>query len=79
MEKPYLLFYGFAYYPDGGFADFKGAFATLKEAKNAFHLALTNSEHSWEIPDWGQVVDARLLESVWGQGGSVYHDFDTKS
>jgi hypothetical protein len=30
--KPYLLFQCDAYYPDGGWCDFKGAFAELAEA-----------------------------------------------
>lgn len=34
-DKPYLLFAGLYYYPSGGWHDYRGRFATLKEATTA--------------------------------------------
>ncbi len=73
--KPYLLFYGNAYYPLGGFADFKGAFDTVTEALAAFEEANQRAKEDFRDVDWAQIVDARTCKQLWGFGGSCYHDF----
>ena len=50
MPLPFLLFYGDTYYPNGGWDDFKGAFATVEQATEAAHQSKS---------DWWQVVDVR--------------------
>ena len=50
MKKRYLLFYGDAYYPSGGWDDFKGYFDTVEEALKEV------SKGSFK-PDWYQIVD----------------------
>jgi hypothetical protein len=73
--KPYLLFYGNTYYPQGGFADFKGAFDTTTEALTAFEEASLRDKEEFRDIDWGQIIDARTCTQVWGSGESCYHNF----
>ena len=55
--KRYLLFYGEAYYPIGGWNDYKGSFDTIEEAK----ALMEKSE--WK-PDWYDIVDTETSEKV---------------
>jgi len=48
--KPYLLFYGMTYYPNGGWEDFQGSFDTLEEAKAAVPAI------GQGYPGWGHIV-----------------------
>lgn len=53
--KPFLLFTGAAYYPTGGWGDFRGCFETVEKAlETAASL----------VDDWWQVVDIRSKEQV---------------
>lgn len=58
MSKRYLLFYGDAYYPAGGWGDFRGAFDTIEEAHAAYMKA-----PGWK-PDWWHVVDLETLKEI---------------
>lgn len=50
----YLLFIGSAYYPSGGWDDFKGSFQTLDEAIEA--------KNRYRTEDWWHIVS--LIESA---------------
>jgi hypothetical protein len=54
--KKYLIFCGDSYYPQGGWADFAGAFDDLEEAKSAA------SELCF---DWGHVVCTATMRVIW--------------
>lgn len=51
----YMLFSGYAYYPQGGFDDFKGAFETIEECEAAFKNLTYDNE-------WGQIVSTESME-----------------
>jgi hypothetical protein len=53
----YLLFAGDTWYPGGGWDDFRGAFATIDEAKAA------DLSHY----DWAHIIDLRTMTEVWGR------------
>lgn len=56
-EKPFLLFQGRDYYPDGGWDDYVGSFATVDAAKSA-------PQEIDESGSWLQIVDARTRAVV---------------
>ncbi|WAX21880.1 hypothetical protein [Stenotrophomonas phage RAS14] len=60
IEKPYLLFAGHHYYPEGGMDDFKGKFETEEEAFEAVNTHNKTSGYGdrW---DWHHVTDIRIL------------------
>lgn len=71
MEKRFAMFTGRGYYPDGGWNDFKGVFATVDEAVQAGLRHWTrdtgNEEAEFFIsPDkiWIQIVDLTTLKEV---------------
>ena len=53
MNK-YLLFSGEDYYPEGGWLDYCGAFATIEEAKSNLARGM----------EWAQVVDTKIEKIV---------------
>jgi hypothetical protein len=60
----YGLFAGDTYYPGGGMADYRGAFASKEDALSRYndgdHWA-DDYVHHWE---WGHVVDLNTMEVV---------------
>lgn len=51
MENKYLLFYGYNYYPKGGWKDFKGYFDSLDDCK--FYLKMKEKDASYM---WAHIV-----------------------
>ena len=65
MNQPFALFGGDDHYPDGGFDDFRGAFATLDEAVSHGNLLLLGAAPAAYTPrDWYHVVDLRIMQIV---------------
>lgn len=58
----FLLFYGSAYYPIGGWWDFKGSFASVELAKAAVP----------EDESWWHIIDRSTLKCVANDGASCY-------
>lgn len=54
----YLLFAYSTYYPNGGWNDFKGDFATVEEAYNTWHSDYSDNYENYNIVDsqTGKVV-----------------------
>lgn len=48
----YLLFYGYQYYPDGGWNDFEGDYDTIEDAMDDIELAKIE-----EDADWYHIID----------------------
>jgi hypothetical protein len=58
MVERYLLFKGDAYYPSGGWHDFKGSFSSIEAAvDHVISLGITSM-------DWYHVVDSTTGEIV---------------
>lgn len=68
----YLLFYGFAYYPVGGWHDFKGFYLSIDDAMAAY--SKTAKQLDGPEYDWGQVIDAHSLKCVKHWGATCYAD-----
>ena len=49
--KNYIVFAGETFYPNGGFKDFLGSFASIKEAKDA----LLHHDEEYCSRDWWQI------------------------
>lgn len=60
--KRYLLFGGSTYYPEGGWADFRGAFDSIEEAVD---YVLTLSKYYRE---WWHVIDTHTMKLVRHEG-----------
>ena len=56
--KRYLLFAGCCYYAEGGFADFRGSFDTVEDAKKCFgdHL-IEKFYRGGYISHWGEIIE----------------------
>lgn len=64
----YLLFAGSAYYPMGGWADYRAAYATLDEAKAVDIRAIKDANEV--CCDWAQIVhDGRIVAEY---GHAIY-------
>ena len=63
----FLLFGGNAYYPNGGWHDFKGVFDTVEDA-------MEEDDAYW---DFMHVIDAETLKCVESRGGSCYISYGT--
>ncbi len=70
-ESCFFAFFGSDYYPMGGFGDFKGSFKTLSDAIDCVESVLADSKC-----EWGQVIDIRTKEQVYGFGESCYFNFE---
>lgn len=66
MDKPFALFCGQNYYPDGGINDYYGSYATLEEALAvAEDPNLLDPEYLFSLSiDWFQIVDVRTMQVV---------------
>lgn len=65
MKKRYALFYGTRFYPEGGWDDFIGIYATVADAIGDFDDYTKNLDPEYELQDvWGQVVDLKNLKVV---------------
>lgn len=60
--KRYLLFCGDKYYPYGGWDDFRGAFDTLEEAREA--AVPTRTIYGDPSHDWWHIVDTETMQEV---------------
>jgi hypothetical protein len=58
MTTPFLLFYGPTFYAAGGWRDFVGAYATLRDAQEAA-VALWSKYH-----DWYEIIDLFTMAVV---------------
>ena len=58
--KRYLLFSGLAYYPGGGWRDYRGSFDTIPDAEI---VALKRDD------DWYHIVDTTTQTECRGKGG----------
>jgi len=58
----FLLFGGFAYYPNGGWYDYQGSYHTVEEA-------VKRDNEDW---DFMHVIDVGRKMCVWSRGGSCY-------
>ena len=54
--KKFLLFMGDVYYPSGGWEDFKGAFATIEDAR-------AQIKEQWSF-EWWHIVDFETKEII---------------
>lgn len=57
--RRYHLFAGCSYYPDGGTADYKGAFATASEAMASLPPPEQWSTHGPDAMDWAEIAEAQ--------------------
>lgn len=62
MDKPFILFCGFTYYPAPGWQGYIGDFETLEQACES---GIENSQNEY---DWWQVVDLDQKKIVAGEG-----------
>lgn len=67
--KRYLVFAGDAYYPAGGWDDFREAFNTLDEAKEYAETirrknASFDHKRVYDTFDWQQIVDLEKMEKM---------------
>jgi hypothetical protein len=63
---PFLLFAGEHYYPNGGWGDFRGAYATVDEARAGI-LARQHADAAAGLLstyEWYEIVDVRTLTVV---------------
>lgn len=71
--KRYLLFAGDAHYPNGGWMDLRGAFATAQEAeaegRRQHDRRDGGGEDDGPWADWWHVVDLQTLRAVAHDGG----------
>jgi len=67
----FLLFAGDYYYAAGGWADFRGSFATLDEARTEAMKTEHRHPLSKDLETWWQIVDAQT-ESVIEENGGTY-------
>jgi hypothetical protein len=61
---PYLVFGGDPSYPNGGWADFKGQFDTVEEARRATQ----DIEAEGILDPWYEIVDLDILAVVEREG-----------
>jgi hypothetical protein len=79
-DHPFVLFAEAAYYPNGGWGDFRGAYASLADAYAAVQAhqqahAQTDRQAAY---DWYEIVDVHLLAIVqWG--GQKYGEFGPRT
>jgi len=74
MNEPvFLLFYGYAYYPVGGWHDFKGFYESEQLAYEAYENAqkLKRDDHCGEY-DWFHIIDSASLKCVRFGGQTCY-------
>ena len=64
----YWLFAGLRYYPDGGFLDLKGCFASEAEARTAAKSVRIEGYNPPQPPDWAHIVDSETRTIVWRKG-----------
>jgi hypothetical protein len=67
MTGRYLLFSGAHYYPEGGWYDFRGSFATAEEAKAAYRPYRFGGE-------WAHVVDTETETRVAHANVATFYD-----
>lgn len=61
--KRFLLFYGDVYYPNGGWDDFRGSFATLEKAQQAWE-----KRQDYMTGVWHHIVDSESSQVVEAEG-----------
>jgi hypothetical protein len=79
-DRPFVLFADAAYYPNGGWGDFRGAYATLADAYGAVQVhqqahAQTDRQAAYE---WYEIVDLRV-GAVVQSGGQKYGEFGVQT
>jgi hypothetical protein len=79
-DRPFLLFAEAAYYPNGGWGDFRGAYASLAEAFGAVraHQQAHAQTDRLAAYDWYEIVDLRVLALV-QSGGQKYGEFGAQT
>lgn len=79
-EKPFLLFAGQAYYPQGGWEDWRGSFDTLAEAKAAFLAWRHDDGDPGGNLTWGHIAndaEGEIVSEMWSEyvtGGPGWSD-----
>lgn len=64
--KPYLLFMGSRYYPNGGWEDFKGSYDSLEEALFEQKRLVEINEHTY--PWWQIIRDGEFIANETDNG-----------
>tara|TARA_R110000850_G_scaffold266312_1_gene396586 strand:- start:217 stop:501 length:285 start_codon:yes stop_codon:yes gene_type:complete len=62
LDRRYLLFSGYEYYPCGGANDMKGVFKSTNDA--LLHLTSYASSEGGDIDGWAHIVDAADMSVV---------------
>jgi hypothetical protein len=78
MEKPFMLFASYRYYPEGGMGDFRGRFATVHDCiaeANRLISALSPEDREDASADVYDIIADQTLLLVWKDGGVAVSDF----
>lgn len=73
INKPFILMGGYPYYPLGGFADYRGEYATLEEAQAVADDHIDREEWSsgwWAWANIGEITAngfVRFWKRDWGE------------
>lgn len=68
MNEKYLVFYGYDFYPGGGWKDYQGCFNSFKEAEDKIK-SLPAYDH------WAHIVhDSIIICSAWGDSSRLPSD-----
>lgn len=69
--KQFLLFAGDIYYPDGGWADFKGDFETIEAALKELVIYDSSYDNTTiDYVEWAHIIDTETMKCVYMAGDS---------
>lgn len=72
--KRYLLFANISYYPQGGWADFRGSFDSIDDAVSFYKNKIIDPHYTGENWDWYDIVDSQLGGVVKTEGYAYGRD-----